>query len=254
MKLPFSDGSYLTGATLVRGGDQWALIDSGETEEIAREVLLPALREMQADRNLLLLCTHTHGDHVGGHVFLRETLGCPAACLQEIVDWLPGGRPERVLEEGDDVIKGLRLIRTPGHSGDAVSYLHEETGTLITGDGLQGCGTDGVGLALIERAEAYRETVEKVRMLAPQRLVCGHGFAPCDFVIEGRPRVRAFLQCCLDALERYERFVSAWTGEEDVDALSAALVEAEGRTLPWYITRGDHVTRNLAVKLLGWKL
>lgn len=254
LKLPFSDGSYYTGATLVRAGEQWALIDSGETEAVARELLLPALREQGADRSLLLLCTHTHGDHIGGHAFLRSELGCPAACTAEAANTLPGGQPERLLEDGSYPLAGLRMLKTPGHAPEAVSFLHEESGTLITGDGFQACGTDGVGLALIDRAKDYRASLNRVRALSPERLVCGHGFAPCDFVVEGRLRVRAFFQCCEDTLARYEDFLRAWQGARDASVIGEALVEAEGRTLPWYIVRGDNSVKTMAEDLLGWKL
>ncbi|WP_307785261.1 MBL fold metallo-hydrolase, partial [Janibacter melonis] len=45
---------------------------------------------------------------------------------------------ERGLVDGEvlDVAGGLRVIHTPGHSPGHASFLHEPTGTLVTGDAI----------------------------------------------------------------------------------------------------------------------
>ena len=237
LKVPFNDGTYDTGVYLAQSGGQTALIDSGECAATVDSCILPALEAAGVRAVDWLLCSHTHADHAGGHKRLQEALGCPAAVYEGDTVHFPV-RPDRILQDGDFPLPGLRLIATPGHMAGAVSYLHEESGTLITGDSFQGCGTDGVGLALIEHPSAYRKSIERIISLHPARIACGHGFAPCDFVIERPMRVRAFLQCCLDTLSRYEDFIA---GHPDMDdhTLAALLVENEGRWLERYIVRGD---------------
>lgn len=253
LKIPFNDGSYDTGAYLVQSGGQTALIDSGECAATVDSCILPALQEAGVSAIDWLLCSHTHGDHAGGHERLCEVLGCRTAVFEGDAVRFPVN-PDRILHDGEYPIPGLRLIATPGHMPGAVSYLHEESGTLITGDSVQGSGTDGVGLALIEDPAAYRASIARIMGLRPLRMACGHGFAPCDFIIEGPMRVRAFLQCSLDTLARYEAFVARHLALDD-HALAAMLVDSEERTLERYIVRGDgtvtgcrQVLRSLSTK------
>ena len=241
LKVPFNDGSYDTGVYLVQSCGQTALIDSGECAATVDSCILPALHAAGVDAIDWLLCSHTHGDHAGGHERLREALGCHAAVYEGDTVHFPI-RPDRILRDGESPVPGLKLIATPGHMPGAVSYLHEESGTLITGDSFQGFGTDGVGLALIEDPAAYRASVSRILALRPPRMACGHGFAPCDFIIEGPMRVHAFLQCCLDTLARYKTFVAQHPDMDDHD-IAARLVEAEDRFLERYIVRGDSTVR-----------
>lgn len=237
LKVPFNDGSYDTGVYLVQSGGQTVLIDSGECAATVDSCILPALEAEGIHTVDWLLCSHTHGDHAGGHERLQEVLGCSTAVYEGDTVHFPV-KPDRILRDGESPIPGLRLIATPGHMPGAVSYLHEESRTLITGDSFQGCGTDGVGLALVEQPAAYRASISRIIALCPERMACGHGFAPCDFIIERPMRVRAFLQCCLDTLSRYEAFVAAHAGLDDHE-LAGLLVESEGRFLERYIVRGD---------------
>lgn len=241
LKVPFFDGSYRTGVVCVRNGAETAIIDSAETAETAKNCILPAMTELGlSGKRFCLLCTHTHGDHIGGHEYLRAYADCTTATTHAAAANVPGGPPERLLAEGDYPVLGLRLLTTPGHADDAVCYLHESTGTLITGDSFQGAGTDGVGLALIDDVDAYCASVTKMMNLGVERMVAGHGFAPCDFVIEGSLRVRAFLQCCLDTVSRYERFVSQKSAQfKEKRTFADALIAEEHREISKYICRSD---------------
>lgn len=243
LKVPFNDGGYDTGVTLVQTGTRNLLIDSGECASTVDSCVIPALRELGIGRPDQLLCTHTHGDHIGGHKRLMELAPARTAVYRNDAADLPVPA-DLLLDDGDEVVPGLRLIAMPGHMKGAVGWLHTESGTLICGDSLQGAGTDGVGLALIEDAAAYRESIRRVMNIRPRRLVCGHGFAPCDFVIEGCMRVHAFLQCCLDTVQRYEAFVRSHA-DESVPDLTEKLVEAEKRTLPKYIVKGESTVDGL---------
>ena len=237
LQVPFHDGNYRTGVALVNCEDHWALIDSGECSKTVDTHILPALRNANVDQLDCILCTHNHGDHTGGHARLREVLRRPIYVYDADADHFPTPVDD-VLHDGDRPIPGLRLIATPGHTHHAVSFLHEKSGTLITGDSFQGSGTDGVGLALIEDISSYRESIHRIMVLNVQRIIAGHGFAPYDFVIEGPMRVRAFLQYCLNTSIRYEQFIALHADMEE-SALTSLLVELEGRIRDNYIVRGD---------------
>lgn len=233
LTVPFNNGNYSVSVVLVHCGDQTVLIDSGENAETVNHYVLPALQEIGVDRLNWLLCTHQHGDHAGGHERLREALGCPIAVYEKDAAGFPAPI-DKLLHNNEMPIHGLRLIATPGHSQGSVCFLHNNSRTLITGDSFQGCGTDGVGLALIEDVQAYHTSIQHIISLKPQRIIAGHCFAPCNSVINNSLRVRAFLQCCKDTTDRYLNFISNHN-HLDSCTLAEHLIESEGRTQNHYI-------------------
>ena len=76
LKVPFSNvwtGVILsTGET--DGSGRKVLIDSSNQRERVDDTIVPALAEMGLKLTdvSVLLCTHTHGDHIGGHARIRE--------------------------------------------------------------------------------------------------------------------------------------------------------------------------------------
>ena len=113
-----------------------------------------------------LLLTHAHPDHAGGAAHVAAATGrafavheADAAYAREgkspprdrsfllgrllerssrtRTDYAPV-RVERELTDGEvlPVAGGLRVVHTPGHSPGHVSFLHEQTGLLITGDAM----------------------------------------------------------------------------------------------------------------------
>jgi glyoxylase-like metal-dependent hydrolase (beta-lactamase superfamily II) len=108
-----------------------------------------------------ILITHAHHDHCGSLDRLRqehpavaviasartaELLAGDRTLRADEAGWkLRGGfmtcrtRPSRLVENGER-IGGFRAIFTPGHAPGHVSYLHEKTGFLFTGDALHTAG------------------------------------------------------------------------------------------------------------------
>lgn len=68
----------------------------------------------------VVLVTHSHFDHIGALSYFDNTLIYKRDNL----------------EEGDYYIEGFKfkVIYTPGHSGDSVSYYFDEINTLFSGD------------------------------------------------------------------------------------------------------------------------
>ena len=115
-----------TGVVLVRG-EKNVLVDSSHLEP--EKYLVPALAEIgmkPADIDWLL-CTHVHGDHIGGHHALHANYGVKVATLASSADalrdpakvsvrvrtrfpknspppqsCLKGVEPDLLLKEGDD--------------------------------------------------------------------------------------------------------------------------------------------------------
>jgi glyoxylase-like metal-dependent hydrolase (beta-lactamase superfamily II) len=68
--------------------------------------------------------------------------------------WTPF-EPDGTVEDGD-VIDGLRVIHTPGHSPGHIALLHEPTRTLLAGDAVFNTGRLGLGPAAFAADPAAR--------------------------------------------------------------------------------------------------
>jgi glyoxylase-like metal-dependent hydrolase (beta-lactamase superfamily II) len=111
------------------------------------------------------MLTHCHPDHAGGTAYVAQQTGRPVdvhaddaefvrsgtmpprdpdvGLLGKLVQRLPDPKMEGTpvgeeLHDGQVVpfAGGIRVVHTPGHSPGHVSYLHEDSGTLITGDAI----------------------------------------------------------------------------------------------------------------------
>ncbi|HEY1854962.1 MAG TPA: MBL fold metallo-hydrolase [Solirubrobacterales bacterium] len=186
--------------TYLHGSDPCAVIDPGPDDDSHVEAILSAA-EQRGGIGVVLL-THSHSDHTAA----AHRLGA------EVV--LP--------REGEDPRAGLRVLATPGHSVDSVSYLTRDgacfAGDLVLGLGSTIVGPDGGGLA------AYMESLRLLRA-EPLRLICpGHGpwitdpDAKLDEYIGHREARESRL---VAALERGERSRAALLAEvwDDVPAV-----------------------------------
>ncbi len=124
----------------------------------------------------VVLLTHGHADHSDGAARLAGLTGAPVRALD------PAHRlGDEGLGEGDVVAAAgleLRVLATPGHTSDSLSFLVEEPGggpgSVLTGDTVLGRGTtvvahpDGV-------LDDYLRSLERLRELGDRRLLPGHG-------------------------------------------------------------------------------
>jgi len=232
LKIPFA--GIWAGVYLIRR-DRNILIDSGLDADGVDSVIRPALRELDLDvKDIdLLLCTHTHGDHIGGHARLKQLgaaeIGVYAAGADKIRDplkynklirsvfpeysspspaVLDGVEPDLILEDGAE-ISGLRLIAAPGHDSDCVCFFDTETGTLLTGDSVQGNGTIIQGCALYMNLPDYEASLDKLQKLDVGQVITGHPFLPWNG--ECIKSKKAFTDC-LELLEKYDTFLNENAG------------------------------------------
>ena len=155
-------GDFVNGFMFRDADDQVTLMDMGLKP--SGKKVIAALRWIGSDVTDVtrLLLTHAHSDHAGGAAYVAEQTGLgigvhaddaafvrsgtvPAmgSRVGRLMSRLPGNgfAAVPVAEELSDgqvlpVAGGLRVVHTPGHSPGHASYLHEESGVLITGDAI----------------------------------------------------------------------------------------------------------------------
>jgi glyoxylase-like metal-dependent hydrolase (beta-lactamase superfamily II) len=156
------------------GSPSVVVIDPGPQDEgHLRRVLAEAVA---GDRRVAgILLTHGHLDHSAGAARLAELSGAPVQAAD----------PARRLgadgfADGDVITAAgceLRVVATPGHSGDSVSLLLPADGALFTGDTVLGRGTTVI--ARDGNLGDYLRSLEQLRELAEaaglRLLLPGHG-------------------------------------------------------------------------------
>ncbi len=123
------------------------LVDCGSTADDVDCRIVPALEAIGCtlqDVRMLVL-THRHGDHAGG--------------LHRLLSLAPH---LEVITEVCVLCEGISTYPLAGHTADSIGVLDGRTGTLISGDGLQGAGVDKYRCAL-KLPEAYLETLDRIR-------------------------------------------------------------------------------------------
>jgi glyoxylase-like metal-dependent hydrolase (beta-lactamase superfamily II) len=143
--------------------------DEGHLRRIAGQVSAAGRRVAQ------ILLTHGHSDHSAGARRLADLTGAPVRAAD------PEHRlGSEGLLDGDVVTAAgceLRVIGTPGHSGDSLSFLLPSDGALLTGDTVLGRGTTVIarGGSLAD----YLRTLDALKALADTAalrvLLPGHG-------------------------------------------------------------------------------
>ena len=258
MKIPF--GAVWTTVILVKG-DELVLIDSGPDSEKAGSFIMPALAEIKINPKeiKLLLNTHCHGDHIGGHFRFCEITGVPAAVFRQaeekITDPLkyskkirarfPGNSPEapaglrgvvpaRLLDERETAAGRLKLFHTPGHDTDSLCWFDEKTGTLLSGDSVQGSGALGNALAFYQDLRAYQTSLELLQKLNAENLAASHYYRPFGELASGKKAVKDYLQASLESIDRYDAFIKTQS-PCDVEQMTLRLIEHEAQQKPPFL-------------------
>ena len=139
--------------TYVIGG---TVVDPGTDHQKHLEDILSAAGHV--DRIVL---THRHPDHAAGAGRLSELSGA------SVLAFGAG------LSDGDHVGE-LVAVHTPGHAPDHLCFWHPGSRTLLSGDLIAGKGS--ILIAPPEGdLQVYVDSLERVRALAPSRILPGHG-------------------------------------------------------------------------------
>jgi glyoxylase-like metal-dependent hydrolase (beta-lactamase superfamily II) len=198
------------------------LVDCGLAKAPPRIVAgLAAIGRRPADVTRILL-THVHPDHAGGAAEMSRRTGAdvwvhegdhPSATsgtvaqkadqrflLGRLFSRLPDPAfepftPGPLLRDGEvlPVAGGLRVVHTPGHSPGHVSFLHEPTRTLVTGDSMFNFGFRGLTLSprfLCSDFALTQQTAHRLGELDYDVAAFTHG---PEMTVNARERIRGYL-------------------------------------------------------------
>jgi hydroxyacylglutathione hydrolase len=146
-----------------------ASIDAPEAGPITREL------EREGWSLTDILITHHHGDHVGGVAELKQKYGCRVVAPHDKTTKI--ANVDLRAGHGDVVKVGellARVLETPGHTLDHISYVFDAEKALFAADTLFsiGCGRVFEG-----NAPMMWESLLKLRALPDDfKLYCGHEY------------------------------------------------------------------------------
>ena len=265
LKVP--NGGEWTGVFLLTGAENM-LIDCGPSSTAVDEYIIPALLKLglKADDIAYVTNTHAHGDHSGGDFrFLRESgakLANGAETAAKLADPLPhsiktrakwpeyspkapgfiqDNRTDIILKDGDMLGGRLRIIYTPGHDTECVSFFDTETRSLFTGDSLQEYGTigehDAAGVAFYKSLPDYRRTLELLKACEAENIFAAHDFKPYGFCAIGRESAERMLAVSCEAVERYDRDIREMlaSGMTDIAGITSELLHRLNSVTPEYL-------------------
>lgn len=185
-----------------------------------------------ADRGLTveqILLTHHHSDHFGGAAELSKLVAAPVRAFDPAYRINGEG-----LADGDVVTAGgleVRVLSTPGHTDDSLTFYLPADGALLTGDTVLGRGT-----TVLHRLSDYLNSLDRLRTLVADgtaRIILpAHGpiiedpATALDFYITHRRERIAEVTAAIEA------------GDRTVDEIVARVYADVDRNI-WFAARGS---------------
>ncbi len=131
------------------GTGQLLIVEPAPSDRSEQQAFVRWVRNMTSRglRPLAIVCTHHHGDHVGGAASISAELGLPLWAHAETSQRMAGVRVARRLDDGDRIELGgpteqtWVVLHTPGHAPGHVCLHERSAGTLVLGDMIASEGT-----------------------------------------------------------------------------------------------------------------
>jgi glyoxylase-like metal-dependent hydrolase (beta-lactamase superfamily II) len=163
------------------------VIDSGTGFNFTRLHTLLKMLGKSLESFSQVINTHSHFDHIGGNGYFTEAKIAAHEEDAKVIEnadekgsyaeffegHLHPRKVETKLKDGD-VIEGLKVIHTPGHTPGSICLLDEKKGILFSGDTIF---SDGVGRTDMPGGdeEALSKSIELVSGLKYSKILPGHG-------------------------------------------------------------------------------
>jgi glyoxylase-like metal-dependent hydrolase (beta-lactamase superfamily II) len=141
--------------------DDHVVIDPGPAIDSHVRAILEAMPQLRT-----ILITHRHADHAPAAVPLWQATGARIAAPPGVL-----GNDDGVAD--GDVVEGLEVIATPGHTREHVCFLSPD-GDLFTGDTILGSGTTTIFPPDGHMGD-YLRSLQKLRARHPRRIYPAHG-------------------------------------------------------------------------------
>lgn len=193
--VPAFDDNYIW---LIRKGVHAAVVDPGDAG--------PVVARLEAEGLALcaILCTHHHGDHVGGNADLLRRFPVPvygprSEGIRTLSHPLAEGQRVRLPQLG----LAFDVMEVPGHTRGHIAYIGH--GMLFCGDTLFACGC---GRVFEGTPEQLYESLQKLAALpAETRVYCGHEYTVSNirFARAANPGNRALQEREVSARRLRER-------------------------------------------------
>ncbi len=188
---------------------------------------LSAVAAAAGDVRVVLL-THGHVDHSEAAQVFAQRAGCGVRALDPAFAYGDAG-----LHDGDVLeVDGLevRVVGTPGHTGDSLSFVVPADRAVLTGDTVLGRGTTVVAYPDGELA-AYLDSLERLRQLAEQHQVesiwPGHG----PVLPEALPAIEFYLAHRVERLGQVRAALAAGA-VEPMDVVRAVYADVDEKLWP----------------------
>jgi len=199
------------------------VIDPGPLDEGHLTRLAEHAGEVKA-----VLLTHGHIDHSEGARELAERVGCGVRALDPTYQYGDEGLRDGEVVEVDGL--ELRIVATPGHTSDSLSFVVPAVGAVLTGDTVLGRGTTVV--AHPDGAlGAYLGSLRRLRDLAEAQEIetiwPGHG----PVLDEALPALNYYLRHRAERLDQVRAAVASGT-REPMDVVRHVYADVDERLWP----------------------
>ncbi|MFI0937274.1 MBL fold metallo-hydrolase [Streptomyces sp. NPDC021020] len=185
--------------------DLAVVVDPGPLDE-GHLAAVVAAAERAGKRVALTLLTHGHPDHAEGAARFAELTGTAVRALDPALRLGDEG-----LAAGDTVTTGgleLRVVATPGHTSDSLSFLLPADAAVLTGDTVLGRGTTMVAypdgrlgdyLDSLRRLQALTVAGEADTVLPGHGPVLGDARGAVEFYLAHRAHRLAQVETAVEA-------------------------------------------------------
>ena len=170
---------------LLISGEELTLIDTGRLGSAPQIIEYIHQLGRKPEEISLIILTHNHTDHVGGLAELKQVTKARVAIHKTDIGErknMPSAKEEDIdirLEGGEvlDLLGGLEIVHTPGHTPGSISLYSAKNRLLIVGDALRK-RRDSLDLPFETSSYNQAQAVDSIRKMARLDLdiLCfGHG-------------------------------------------------------------------------------